>query len=86
MQLLITVCSYNFIKFSKCNYNFNVAVRISINRLSPDGFAYYAYGAYNSEFNSLFVSGRFELVEGSHITEDITNGIILSRESVEKTD
>ena len=52
--------------------------------LSPDGFAYYAYGAYNSEFNSLFVSGRFELVEGSHITEDITNGIILSRESVEK--
>ena len=28
----------------------------------------------------------FELVEGSHITEDVTNGIILSRESVEKTD
>ena len=52
--------------------------------LSPDGFAYYAYGAYNSEFNSLFVSGRFELVEGSHITEDVTDGIILSRESVEK--
>ena len=52
--------------------------------LSPDGFAYYAYGAYNSEFNSLFVSGRFELVEGSHITEDITDGVILSRESVEK--
>ena len=52
--------------------------------LSPDGFAYYAYGAYNSEFNSLFVSGRFELVEGSHITEDVTDGVILSRESVEK--
>ena len=52
--------------------------------LSPDGFAYYAYGAYHSEFNSLFVSGRFELVEGSHITEDITDGVILSRESVEK--
>ena len=26
------MCSYNFIKFSKCNYNFNVAVRISINQ------------------------------------------------------
>ena len=52
--------------------------------LSPDGFAYYAYGAYNSEFNSLFVSGRFELVEGSHITEDVTDGVILSQESVEK--
>ena len=31
LQLLITACSYNFIKFSMCNYNFNVAVRISIN-------------------------------------------------------
>ena len=25
---------------------------------------------------SLFLSGRFELVEGSHITEDMTDGII----------
>lgn len=27
----MTACSYNFIKFSMCSYNFNVAVRISIN-------------------------------------------------------
>lgn len=50
----------------------------------PDGVSYYAYGSINSQYNSLFVSGRFELVEGSHITQDITNGVILSRESVEQ--
>ena len=47
-------------------------------------FAYYAYGAYNSEFNSLFVSGRFELVEGSHITEDVPDELFSAGESVEK--
>lgn len=31
LQLLMILCSYNFIKFSMCSYNFNVAVRISIN-------------------------------------------------------
>ena len=39
MQLLMILCSYNFIKFSMCSYNFNVAVRISINptgRVSSD--------------------------------------------------
>ena len=34
----------------------------------------------NTEYNDLFVSGRFELVEGSHITDDMPNGIILSKE------
>lgn len=33
LQLLMILCSYNFIKFSMCSYNFNVAVRISINRI-----------------------------------------------------
>ncbi len=32
---------------------------------------------------SLFLSGRFELVEGTHITDDMTNGIIISRELAE---
>ena len=36
LQLLMILCSYNFIKFSMCSYNFNVAVRISIN---PDADA-----------------------------------------------
>ena len=39
LQLLMILCSYNFIKFSMCSYNFNVAVRISINptgRVSSD--------------------------------------------------
>ena len=31
MQLAMISCSYNFIKLSMCIYNFNVAVRISIN-------------------------------------------------------
>ena len=31
MQLAMISCSYNFIKLSMCSYNFNVAVRISIN-------------------------------------------------------
>ena len=46
--------------------------------------SFYTYGSLNSEYNELFVSGRFELVEGSHITEDVPNGLILSRERVEK--
>ena len=46
--------------------------------------SFYTYGCLNSEYNELFVSGRFELVEGSHITEDVPNGLILSRERVEK--
>ena len=33
LQLLMILCSYNFIKFSMCSYNFNVAVRISINQI-----------------------------------------------------
>ena len=32
LQLAMISCSYNFIKLSMCSYNFNVAVRISINR------------------------------------------------------
>ena len=28
----------------------------------------------------MFLSGRFELVEGSHITEDMENGLIISRD------
>lgn len=31
LQLAMISCSYNFIKLSMCSYNFNVAVRISIN-------------------------------------------------------
>ena len=46
--------------------------------------SFYTYGSLNSEYNELFVSGRFELVEGSHITEDVPNGLVLSRERVEK--
>ena len=33
LQLAMISCSYNFIKLSMCSYNFNVAVRISINQI-----------------------------------------------------
>lgn len=46
--------------------------------------SFYTYGSINSEYNQLFLSGRFELVEGSHITENITNGLIISRERAEQ--
>ena len=44
----------------------------------------YTYGSINTEYNDLFVSGRFELVEGSHITENVTNGLIINRERAEE--
>lgn len=44
---------------------------------------FYTYGSINTEYNDLFVSGRFKLVEGSHITEDVTNGLIINRERAE---
>ena len=31
LQLLMTGCNYNFIRFPMCGYNFNVAVKISVN-------------------------------------------------------
>ena len=46
--------------------------------------SFYTYGSINTEYNDLFVSGRFELVEGSHITEDMTYGLIISRERAEQ--
>ena len=45
--------------------------------------SFYTYGSINTEYNDLFVSGRFELVEGSHITDDMPNGIILNKERAE---
>ena len=43
-------------------------------------FSCYCYGSYNSQYHELFLSGRFELVEGTHITDDLTNGAIISRQ------
>ena len=45
---------------------------------------YYTYGSINTEYNQLFSSGRFELVEGSHITENVKNGLIISKENAER--
>ena len=48
--------------------------------LKTERYGFYSYGSYNSEYNAMFLSGRFELVEGSHITEDMENGLIISRD------
>ena len=46
--------------------------------------SYYTYGSINTEYNQLFSSGRFALVEGSHITENVKNGLIISKENAER--
>ena len=48
--------------------------------LTHENYSFYNYGSYNSQYHELFLSGRFELVEGSHITDDMANGIVISRE------
>lgn len=48
--------------------------------LIHENYSFYNYGSYNSQYHELFLSGRFELVEGSHITDDMANGVIISRE------
>lgn len=52
--------------------------------LSLESFSFYAYGSFNSQYNSLFVSGQLALAEGTHITGDMADGILLSRECAEK--
>lgn len=54
--------------------------------LAHENYSFYNYGSYNSQYHELFLSGRFELVEGSHITDDMTNGIMISRELADWND
>src|SRR5699024_11487859 len=65
LQLLMILCSYNFIKFSMCSYNFNVAVRISINLRFSFIIAYgrclFNYEQRSEEHTSELQS-RFDLV------------------------
>lgn len=48
--------------------------------LEHENYSFYNYGSYNSQYHKLFLSGRFELIEGSHITDDMADGIIISKE------
>ena len=54
--------------------------------LAHENYSFYNYGSYNSQYHELFLSGRFELVEGTHIIDDMTNSIIISREVAEWND
>lgn len=47
-------------------------------------FSCYCYGSYNSQYHELFLSGRFELVEGTHITDNLADGAIISRQLAEQ--
>ena len=51
--------------------------------LEHENYSFYNYGSYNSQYHELFLSGRFELVEGSHITDDMPDGIMISKELAE---
>ena len=51
--------------------------------LEHENYGFYNYGSYNSQYHELFLSGRFELVEGTHITDDMANGILISKELAE---
>lgn len=51
--------------------------------LEHENYSFYNYGSYNSQYHELFLSGSFELVEGSHITDDMPDGIIISKELAE---
>ena len=48
--------------------------------LEHEHYGFYNYGSYNSQYHEWFLSGRFELVEGTHITDDMSNGIMISKE------
>ena len=54
--------------------------------LAHENYSFYNYGSYNSQYHELFLSGRFELVEGRHITDDMTGSILISRELAEWND
>ncbi len=47
-------------------------------------FSYYCYGSYNSNYHELFLSGRFELAEGSHISDDMTDGVVISKQLADR--
>ena len=52
--------------------------------VTVENFSYYCYSFYNSQYHELFLSGRFELVEGKHITDDMSNGVIISKELADR--
>lgn len=52
--------------------------------VTEKNFSYYCYGSYNSKYHELFLSGRFELAEGTHITDDVENGCLISRQLADR--
>lgn len=54
--------------------------------ITEKNYSYYCYGSYNSQYHELFLSGRFELLEGQHITDDMSDGIIISKELADRNE
>lgn len=52
--------------------------------LTGENYSFYNYGSYNSQYHELFLSGRFDLAEGTHITDNMKNSAIISRELAER--
>ena len=53
--------------------------------VTVENYSYYCYGSYNSQYHELFLSGRFELVEGKHITDDMSDGVIISKQLADRS-
>ena len=52
--------------------------------VTVENYSYYCYGSYNSQYHELFLSGRFKLVEGKHITDDMSDGVIISKQLADR--
>ncbi|MDO4273220.1 MAG: ABC transporter permease [Eubacteriales bacterium] len=60
-----------------------------LEQMLPKGYPmvdcqFYSYGCINSEYNSLFLSGALVMCEGTTITPEKDNGIVISREIAHK--
>lgn len=60
-----------------------------LEKMNPQGFSavdsqFYVYGCENAEYNSLFLNGTLQLVEGNFINPDTKQGIVLSEDIAKK--
>lgn len=60
-----------------------------LEKMNPQGFSaadcqFYVYGCENAEYNSLFLNGTLQLVEGEFISSDTKQGVVISKDIAEK--
>lgn len=52
----------------------------------PPTSTFYLYASQSSEYNPLFLTGQFKMVEGDPITKDTKNGVVLSKNVMDDKD